>query len=73
MFSVEAMVRGYNKYQSAFGALIGEILSREREVGNTHDTFVLAIKRNGKGSHRCKLTLFQQLSFQFQISELVIN
>ena len=30
MFSVEAMVHGYNKYQNAFDAPIGEILRCER-------------------------------------------
>ena len=73
VFSMEAMVHGYNKYQNAFDAPIGELLSREREVGNIHDTFVLGIKMNGEGLHRCRLSLFQQLSFQFQTSELVIN
>ena len=67
------MVRGYNEYQNAFDAPIGEILSCEREVGNIHDTFVLAIKKDGEGSHCCRLSLFQQLSFQFHTSELVIN
>ena len=42
MFSVKAMVHGYK--WNAFDAPIGEILSCEREVGNVHDTFVLAIK-----------------------------
>ena len=60
-------------YQSAFDAPIGEILSCEREVGNIHDTFELAIKEDSEGSHRCRLPLFQQLSFQFQTSELVMN
>ena len=51
VFSVEAIVHGYNEYQNAFNAPIGEILSCEREVGSIHDTFVLAIKKDGKGSH----------------------
>ena len=42
MFSVEAMVCGYK--WNAFDAPIGEISSCEREVGNVHNTFVLAIK-----------------------------
>ena len=73
MFSVKAMVCGYNKYQNAFDASVDEILSCEREVSNIHDTFALAIKKNGEGSHQCGLTLFQQLSIQFQTSKLVIN
>ena len=67
------MVNGYNKYQNAFDAPIGEVLSCEREVGNIHDTFALVIKKDGKGFHHCRLSLFQQLSFQFRTSELVIN
>ena len=42
MFSVEAMVCGYK--WNAFDAPIGEFLSCEREVGNVHDAFMLAIK-----------------------------
>ena len=45
VFSVEAMVPGYNEYQNVFDAPVGKILSCEREVGNIHDTFVLAIKK----------------------------
>ena len=44
-----------------------------KEVGNIYDTFTLAIKKDGEGLHRCGLTLFQQLSLQFQTFELVIN
>ena len=73
MCNVEAMICGYNEYQNAFDAPIGEILSCEREVGNIHDTFVLAIKKEGEGLHCCRLSLFQQLSFQFHTSKLVIN
>ena len=64
-FSMEAMVCGYDEYQNVSDGPIGEILSCERKVGNIHDTFALAIKKNGEGLHRCGLTLFQQLSFQF--------
>ena len=52
------MVCDYNQYQNAFDAPVGEILSCEREVGNIHDTFVLAIKKDGKGSYQCRLTIF---------------
>ena len=52
---------------------IGEVLSCERQVNNIYDTLALAIKKDGEGLHRCRLTLFQQLSLQFQTSELVIN
>ena len=46
-FSVEAMVRGYHEYQKVWNALIGEILSCEREVGSIHDTFAVAIIKYG--------------------------
>ena len=71
MFSVEIIVHGYHEYQNTWDA--HEILSCEREVGNIHDTFAVAITKDNKGSHHCRLSLFQQLSFQFQTFELVIN
>ena len=61
---------GYHKYQKAWDA---PILSCERGVGNIHDTFAVAIAKDGEESHCCGLSLFLQLSFQFQTSELVIN
>ena len=36
-FSVEAMVHGYDEYQNAFAAPIGEILSCERENVSVSD------------------------------------
>ena len=45
VFSVEAMVRGYHEYQSVWDAPIGKMLRCERQVGNIHDTFVVAITR----------------------------
>ena len=54
LLSVETMVCDYNEYQNAFDAPVGEILSCERKVGNIHDTFVLAIKKDGEGFHRCE-------------------
>ena len=35
--------------------------------------FMILIAKDGEESHRCGLSLFLQLSFQFQTSELVIN
>ena len=63
VFSVDAMVHGYKEYQNAFDAPTGEILSCAREVGNIQDTFTLAIKKDGKGLHRCGLTLLYFSSF----------
>ena len=45
VFSVEVMVCVYHEYQNTWDAPIGEIL---REVGNIHDTIVVAIKRIAK-------------------------
>ena len=53
MFSVEAMVRDYHEYQSVWDAPIGEALLCEREVGNVHDTFAVAIKKDGKVVGHC--------------------
>ena len=73
ILSVEAMVHGYHEYQNAWDAPIGGILSCETEMGNIHDAFPVAITKDGEGLHYWGLCLFQQLSFQFQTSELVIN
>lgn len=53
MFSVESMVRGYHEYQSVWDAPIGETLLCEREVGNIHDTFAVAIKKDGEVVGHC--------------------
>ena len=47
VFSVEAMVCGYHNYQKAWNIPIGEVLSCEREVGNIHKTFAVAITKYG--------------------------
>ena len=42
------MVRGYHHYKAIWDAAIdGEVLSCEREVGNVHDTFAVAVKKDG--------------------------
>ena len=69
VFSVETMACGYYDYQNAWDAPFGKILSCKREVGNIHDTFVVAIKMDGKGTHPLRLSLFNQ----FQTSKLVIK
>lgn len=53
VFSVEAMVRGYHEYQSVWDAPIGETLLCEREVGNIHNTFAVAIKKDGEVVGHC--------------------
>ena len=47
-FSVQAMIRGYHVYKAIWEATIdGELLLCEREVGNIHDTFAVAVKKDG--------------------------
>ena len=46
-FSVQAMVCGYHIYKTIWEATIdGELLACEREVGNIHDTFAVAVKKD---------------------------
>ena len=51
VFSMEAIVHGYHKYQILnWDAPIGENLSCKREVGNIHDTFCSShYKKDGEG------------------------
>ena len=67
VFSVEAMVHGYHEYQKAWDAPIGEISSCEREVGNIHDTFAIAIKKDGKGLYRCNCPYFRNFLSNFKL------
>ena len=69
VFSVDTIVYGYYEYQNAWDTPIGEILSCGREAGNIHDTFAVASKKDGEGSHPLRLSLFHQ----FQTSKLVIK
>ena len=52
VFSMEAMVCGYHEYQSVWDIPIGETLC-EREVGDLHDTFAVAIKKDGEVVGHC--------------------
>jgi len=49
VFSVEAVVRGYHKYKDVWGAPVGEMLQCKRKVGNVHDTFAVAVVKDGSG------------------------
>ena len=45
-FSVETVVQGYHTYEEIWNAVMdGTELPCEREIGNTHDPFVVAIKK----------------------------
>ena len=49
-FTVSAMVRGYHVYQGVWEVCIGEILPCIREVGNRHDPYAIAVKKDGSTS-----------------------
>ena len=47
-FYVNSVVRGYHVYQSIWVApIIGEQLPAAREPGNSHDTYAVAVKKDG--------------------------
>ena len=53
IFSVESMIRGYHEYQLIWNdPIIGEELGCEREPGNSHDPYAVAVKKAIGGSDR---------------------
>ena len=44
-FEVEAMVRGYHQYKDIWEAEFGERLECQREIGNPHDIFAVAVMK----------------------------
>ena len=46
MFSISSVVRGYHIYQDVWSAGVGEQLTCDREPGNRHDTFAVAVKKD---------------------------
>ena len=46
-FEVEVMVRGYHKYKDIWEAALGENLECQRENGNIHDIYTVAVLRSG--------------------------
>ena len=42
------MVRGYHEYRGVWAASIGEELPCRRERGNAHDSFAVAVKKDGR-------------------------
>ena len=46
-FEVEATVRGYHQYKEIWNASIGEGLECQRETGNPHDVFAVAVLKSG--------------------------
>ena len=47
-FSVSLMVRGYHVYQDEWEAVLGEVLSCQREPGNRHDPYAVAAVSSGR-------------------------
>ena len=47
-FSVSSMVRGYHVYQDEWEAVLGEVLSCQREPGNRHDPYAVAAVSSGR-------------------------
>ena len=45
-FSISLVVRGYHVYQDVWSTRVGEQLTCDREPGNHHDTFAVAIKKD---------------------------
>ena len=47
-FSVTTAVRGFHVYKDVWEPTISEVLSCEREIGNSHNTFAVAIKNSSE-------------------------
>ena len=48
-FEVQAMIRVYHKYKEIWDAKFGEQLECQRETGNPHDIFAVAVLKSGTG------------------------
>ena len=48
MFQIEGMVRGYHYYKDIWEPVIGEELECEREHGNIHDLYAVAVKQKSE-------------------------
>ena len=47
-FSLTTAVCGFHIYKDVWEPTIGEVLSCERDIGNSHDTFTVAIKNSSE-------------------------
>ena len=45
-FSLTVVVCGFHNYKNVWEPTIDKVLSCERDVGNSHDTFAVAIKNS---------------------------
>ena len=48
-FEIQAMIRGYHQYKGIWDAKFGEQLECQRETGNPHDIFAVAVLKSGTG------------------------
>ncbi len=46
-FECECMVRGYHKYKDVWEAEVGTHLQCQRETGNPHDIYAIAVLKSG--------------------------
>ena len=47
-FSLTTALRGFHVYKNVWEPTIGEVLSCERDIRNSHDTFAVAIKNSSE-------------------------
>ena len=57
LFAVNSKIRGYHYYRTVWDAAIGEVLQCEREMGNVHDKFAIAVKKGGVIVGHCPRTI----------------
>ena len=46
-FSTESIICGYHEYKSIWAAAFSELLSCEREIGNSHYPFAVGVIKEG--------------------------
>jgi len=47
-FSLTTAVHGFHVYKDVWEPTIGKVLSCKRDIGNSHDTFAVAIKNSSE-------------------------
>ena len=47
-FSVATAVRGFHVYKNVWEPTVDEVLLCEREIGNSHDTFAVAVRNSSE-------------------------
>jgi len=55
----QPMIRGHHVHKAIWEATVdGELLSFKRELGNIHDTFSVAVKKDGSYRWALSMTIF---------------